>query len=117
MEQAHKAAKAIILMKALTGQDLGRSATNTADTFIINARHHKKVYVFSMKEFLKRCLKVLESDGYGLNFYNYPENGINQEWVGNEMSDMDAKTRISKLLGEIHAAKIKVSVNPAVFNK
>lgn len=118
MKAAHDAARVTILVKALTGQGLGRTKSHTSNTFIVNARSHKKVYVLSMKKLLDNCIEILDNNGAGISFGDYPMSGVAQKWEGSKdiLSESDAKTRITNLLSTIHSKKIKVSLHPSLLN-
>lgn len=79
MKAAHDAARVTILVKALTGQGLGRTKSHTSNTFIVNARSHKKVYVLSMKKLLDNCIEILDNNGAGISFGDYPMSGVAQK--------------------------------------
>lgn len=108
---AHEAMKVTLLVKALTGQGLGRASS--ADTFILNARKSgggSKVYVWSMKELLDNLTKNLNKN---VKFSGYP-NKLKMSWAGDsDYPDTSlAQTRITNLLLSLHNQKISVSIRP-----
>lgn len=97
LQQAHNNLKTIILAKALSGQDLKK--TGLADTFVINARSKKHIYVFTMKQLFEAYSQIPEkiSIGNSLNIkQTYSVNGPQE--------------RITNLLASLHAEKLKVSI-------
>ena len=109
-KEAHQAMKVEILLLALTGQHLG--ITSAADTFIINWRSKKTVYVLSMSEILGLAINDLDK----VVFSNYPTT-LQQEWAGEETPNQsDASKRIGKLILSLYQNKISVSLRQSLFN-
>ena len=54
---AHQAMYTVILTKAFTGSVYGRSGA--ADTFVLNHRTKKHVYVFSMHNIISKLVQTL----------------------------------------------------------
>lgn len=107
LQAAHTAMKTTLFAKALTGQGLGRSGV--ADTFIVNNRSKKHIYVWSMKEVFDACINNLDS----VKFKNYPET-ISNNWVGSGKkvpSNASAQQRISNLIAKVHTYKLSISVS------
>ena len=108
--------KLTIFMKALTGQ--GTSArTNIADTFILNHRAHKKIYVRNMKNILNAIENTISGDAIkGAKISNYPSQ-IHNQWNGDSkiQNFADAKTRITNLLVSLHSYNISVSMSSSIF--
>lgn len=105
---AHQAMKCTILVKALTGQGLGKQGI--ADTFIVNNRSKQKLHVFSTAEVIDKITKDLQKNA---SFSGYPDK-IKNVWVGgNKMvpSTADAQARITNLMALIAGYKISASIN------
>lgn len=95
--------KLTIFAKALTGQNLGRSGW--ADTFIINWRTKKKIYVFSMKD----IIQAVDYNQQIAKISNYPKNLPNKKIVPPENGSYDAaKKRIAFMLKDVHSYKLDV---------
>lgn len=112
LQEAHTTMKTIILAKALTGQNLGRNGV--ADTFVLNHRTKKKIYVWTTKQFFDACEKNINN----LSFKNYP-NTIKNTWVGTDKNipnQASAKDRISNLIAKVHTYKLHVSVAQKHFS-
>ena len=107
LQDAHLSMKLTIFVKALTGQRLGRAGE--ADTFILNWRSQKRVYVLSVTDIIYTVSKDIDSM---INIKGYPTNGsLKNQWVGAKSYDMgNAMQRITNLLGRVYATKISVSL-------
>lgn len=108
LQSAHTAMKITLFAKALTGQGLGRKGI--ADTFIVNNRTKKHIYVWNMKEVFDSCINNLDT----IKFKNYPET-ISNNWVGSGKripSNTDAQQRISNLIAKVHTYKLSISISP-----
>lgn len=106
LQEAHLAMKITIFAKALTGQGLGR--TGEADTFVLNWRSRRIVYVLPVNRIIATAAKDL--DGC-VKITGYPSAGIGSSWVGSKEFDMgNAMQRITALLGKIRASKITVQI-------
>lgn len=108
LQAAHTAMKITLFAKALTGQGLNR--TGVADTFVVNNRSKKHIYVWNMKDVFDACINNLDS----IKFKNYPET-ISNNWVGSGKripSRTNADQRISNLIAKLHTYKLSVSISP-----
>lgn len=109
LQAAHEAMKITILIKGLTGQDLGRNST--ADTFVLNDRHSRHVYIFTMRQLADRAISRLNN----INFGGYPNNGLRHEYVGDNPSQELAMTRITNLLKSVYNCKISIALQQEIF--
>lgn len=97
LQEARNNLKTVILAKALTGQDLKEAGL--ADTFVINARSKKHIYVFTMKDIFDAYKQNPEKINVGNDLI------VKQSW-----SD-SAQNRITNLLASLHAQKLRVSIS------
>lgn len=113
LSEGHNAMKITIFAKALTGQLLGRGGE--ADTFVLNWRAQKKVYVLPVGDIIKAAASNIENM---VVIHGYPENGYSLSWVGGPKFDIgNAMQRITFLLGQIRNTKIKVAMDRAAVEK
>ena len=107
LDQAHKAIKLITLWKAITGAGLGKN--NTSNTFILNNRKLKTIYVLDAVRLYQQLIKVIDQ-GVEFTFSGNETElaGINR-WIGGPTPDANqAKQRITTLLAKLHAYKVGV---------
>lgn len=97
LQYAHNNLKLIILAQALTGQGLKDSGMS--DTFIINARSKKHIYVFTMNQIFKAYSKTPEAINIG-----------NTLSITQSLEPGGPKDRITKLIASLHAEKLNVSI-------
>ena len=100
--------KITILIKGLTGQGLGRKAV--ADTFVLNDRHSRHIYVFTMEQLANKAIEHLKN----IDFGGYP-NGLEHEYEGNSPSELLAMTRITNLLKAVYNCKISIALPQEIF--
>lgn len=105
--EAHQIAKMLLVGEALVGMNQIQGYT---DTFVLNNRKAKQIIVKPMKDFFIPFQEALFNiTGYDLDL------GKNlNHWEGDHkmgVSQEKANLRIAKLLGDLHAAKITVSLN------
>lgn len=120
---AHEAMKITIFAKALTGQGLGR--IGEADTFILNNRSKRNVYVISVTDMINTAAsdinKFAAISGYKKVYQNkwISAIGIKEKSVkGIERSNFSAASaqqRISNLIAQVHATQISVQINPTKY--
>lgn len=111
---AHEVMKLTILLKSLTG--IGTSAdNNTADILVVNDRASKHIYVRSIGYLVTKISFRLDKIDNYMKIHGLGKKGslnIKNDFVGAKgiPSEADAKTRITKLLAQLHNTKISVSV-------
>lgn len=107
LDQAHKAIKLITLWKAITGAGLGKN--NTSNTFILNNRKLKTIYVLDTVRLYQQLIKVIDQ-GVEFTFSgNETELAGMNRWIGGPTPDAgQAKQRITTLLAKLHAYKVGV---------
>ena len=108
LAMAHETMKITILIKGLTGQGLGRNAV--ANTFVLNDRHSRHIYVFTMQQLAKRAIEHLKN----IDFGGYPD-GINHEYEGESPSEQLAMVRITNLLKSVYNCKISIALPQEIF--
>ena len=111
LQDAHTTMKLTLFVQALTGMNQG---SGFADTFVLNNRTKKHIYVRSMKE----ILDAVENNVEAIKISNYP-NSIPNKWVGKNMgvmSQASAKQRISNLIAALQTYKISVSMSSSVLD-
>ena len=106
--------KLTILLKALQGGlSSNKGLTSKADVFIINDSSKGGFSVYFIDEILDRVaqnLNLLETGDY--DSLNRLDNG----YIGTKPEDASARMRISKLLAQLHAMKLDVSIDKSVFS-
>lgn len=114
VNDAHTAMKLTILLKALQGGlSSNKGLTSKADVFIINDSSKGGFSVYFIDEILDRVaqnLNLLETGDY--DSLNRLDNG----YIGTKPEDASARMRISKLLAQLHAMKLDVSIDKSVFS-
>ena len=111
------AAKLISGYKALTGDNIGRSA---AQLFIVNdtSSKHGKVYVLEMNDILKAILLgVLEGNAID-NYFEFDQSvDFDDLYIKNQWDEDSLHNRMANLLNDLHAKKMYISLKNTVLNK
>ena len=117
IQQAHILMKLSIFATALNNY---KGVGGSADTFILNNRAERRIYVRSIQDMAYQMSQIfMETNGENkmVSISNYPKT-INNIWVG----DMDYKSRslaqqrISNLINSLHGYSLSVSINPNLLN-
>ncbi len=106
LNQAHTSLKEILMLEALQGYKTG---ARQADFFVVNDNTTGKVKIYSVAQL------VLDAIGQVDNFIKVTTNGdnpIEEVRFSNDFQLKDYSQRITKLVGNVHAQKISVSLNP-----
>ena len=114
IESAHRAIKLTILLKALTGYSTS-GASGEADTLVVNSRMTRHIYVRSMGEIMNMISNQIDNLDSFMHVSGFTD--IHSSFVGSkDWPNIEAsKVRITKLLMDLHAQKISVSLKN--FNK
>lgn len=104
LDRIHDAVRLNILFMALTGS--GNSPTE-ADTFVINDKSHRKIYVRSMGQIVNQILNNSSKSKY-LNINNNGNN-IPDDPLRN-YSQKEKKDNIVNMISDMHKIKLQVSI-------
>ena len=104
LDRIHEAVRLNILFMALTGS--GNSPTE-ADTFVINDKSHRKIYVRSMGQIVNQILNNSSKSKY-LNINNNGNN-IPDDPLRN-YSQKKKKDNIVNMISDMHKIKLQVSI-------
>lgn len=106
LNQAHISLKEILMLEALQGY---KTNAQQADFFVVNDNTTGKVKIYSIAQLVLDALDKID------NFVQVTTNGetpIENIRFANDFALKDYSARITKLVGNVHAQKISVSLNP-----
>ena len=111
---AHEAMKLNILLKALTGLESGKEQ-GFADILVVNDRKNKHIYIKSIGYLVTKISYRLDSIDKYLKINGLNKDGtlsFKNDYVGNKdyPNEDSAKERITKLLIQLQATKIRASI-------